>query len=192
MARWFRIFGAVLVAVVALVAAGCGGSSSPSSSAGTTATTTTPTTTNGAGTQSAAFKSFQTCLAKAGIKTNFGGGRPGGGGGGTPPTGGTPPAGGTRPGGGGGGGGFGGARNLTATQQKAFTACRAKLPAGSGRGGFGRRPNGGGGPTSPALAKYTACLEKNGVSLGGSNNTATFKKASAACAKYAPSGATAQ
>jgi hypothetical protein len=182
MARSLRIGGAVLVVVLVLVVAGCGGSSSSSSSA----TTTTTTTTNGAGTQSgaqsAAFKAFQTCLADAGIKTNFGGGRPGG----TRPAGGSRPAGGTPPA----GGGFGGARNLTATQQKAFTACQAKLPAGAGRGGFAGRPNGG--ATSPALAKYTTCLKQHGVTLGASTKPATFKKASAACAKVAPAGAATQ
>jgi hypothetical protein len=181
MAR-FRVGGAVLVATLALVAAGCGGSNSSSSSATTTATTTTATT--GSGTQSTAFPAFQTCLAKAGIKTNFGGGRPGAGG--TRPPGGTRPAGGTAPA----GGGFGGARNLTAAQQKALTACRAKLPAGSGRGGFARGANGG--ATSPAVAKYTTCLKQHGVTLGASTNPTAFKKASAACAKYAPAGATAR
>jgi hypothetical protein len=174
--------GALLVIALALAVAGCGGSGSPSSSGATTApTTTTPTTTNGSGTQSAAFKTFQTCLANAGIKTNFGGGRPGGGGG-------TPPAGGTRPA----GGGFGGARNLTAAQQKAFTACRAKLPAGfgPGRGAGGGRPNGG--TANPALAKYTTCLKQHGVTLGATTKPASFKKASAACAKYAPAGTKAQ
>jgi len=183
LARSLRGGGALLVIALALVVAGCGGSGSPSSSGATTApTTTTPTTTNGSGTQSAAFKTFQTCLANAGIKTNFGGGRPGGGGGG----GGTPPAGGTRPA----GGGFGGARNLTAAQQKAFTACRAKLPAGFGPGGGAGRPNGG--TANPALAKYTTCLKQHGVTLGATTKPATFKRASAACAKYAPAGTKAQ
>lgn len=180
MARSLRVGGAMLIVALAVIVAGCGGASSPSSSGATTPrTTTTPTTTNGSGTQSAAFKTFQTCLANAGIKTNFGGGgRPGGGG--------TPPAGGTRPT----GGGFGGARNLTAAQQKAFTACRAKLPAGftPGRGAGG--PNGG--TANPALAKYTTCLKQHGVTLGASTKAATFKKASAACAKYAPAGSKAQ
>jgi hypothetical protein len=169
----------MLVVALAVIVAGCGGASSPSSSGATTApTTTAPTTTNGSGTQSAAFKTFQTCLANAGIKTNFGGGRPGGGG--------TPPAGGTRPA----GGGFGGARNLTAAQQKAFTACRAKLPAGFTPGGGAGRPNGG--AANPALAKYTTCLKQHGVTLGASTKAAAFKKASAACAKYAPAGSKAQ
>jgi hypothetical protein len=179
MARSLRVGGAMLVVALAVIVAGCGGASSSSSSGTTTApTTTTPTTTTGSGTQSAAFKTFQTCLANAGIKTNFGGGRPGGGG--------TPPAGGTRPA----GGGFGGARNLTAAQQKAFTACRAKLPAGftPGRGAGPRN----GGTANPALTKYTTCLKQHGVTLGASTKAATFKKASAACAKYAPAGSKAQ
>jgi hypothetical protein len=96
-----------------------------------------------------------------------------------------PPAGGTRPA----GGGFGGARNLTAAQQKAFTACRAKLPAGFTPGRGAGRP---GGTANPALAKYTTCLKQHGVTLGASTKAATFKKASAACAKYAPRGAAAQ
>jgi hypothetical protein len=180
MASPLRVGGAALVGALALVAAGCGGSSSPSSSATTTAATTTTGsgTTRASGTQSTAFKAFQTCLAGAGIKTNFGGGRPGGGG--------TRPAGGKRPTG---GGGFGGA-NLTTAQRKAFTACQSKLPSGSGRGGFTGRRNGG--ATNPALAKYTTCLKQHGVTLGASTKPATFKKASAACTKYAPSGATAQ
>ncbi|HEX7524940.1 MAG TPA: hypothetical protein VF327_01470, partial [Gaiellaceae bacterium] len=63
--------------------------------------------------------------------------------------------------------------------------CRSKLPA-SARTGFGGRP---GGQSNPALAKYTACLRQHGVTFGSSNNQSAFKKASAACAKYAPKAA---
>jgi hypothetical protein len=181
MARAVRVGGALLVVALALVVAGCGGSSSPSSAGTATAPTTTTGSGAQSGTQSAAFQAFQACVAKAGIKTNFGGGRPGSG---TPPAGGSRPSGGTPP-----AGGFGAGRNLTAAQQQALTACRAKLPAGFTPGRGGGRP---GGTANPALAKYTTCLKQHGVTLGASTKAATFKKASAACAKYAPRGAAAQ
>jgi hypothetical protein len=179
---------ALLIVPLALLAAGCGGSSN---SAGTTATTTTSATApsgasgGGPGRQTAALAAFQTCLKQHGIKATGGFGGPPGGAGGSPPPntgqGGAPPAGAS-----GRGGAFPG--NLTAAQQKAFTACRAKLPAGTG--GFG--PSGQRGPgqnANPAFAKYTKCLGQHGVKFGSTNgNTAAFKKASAACAKYLPTG----
>jgi hypothetical protein len=156
MANRVKILAAVSVAALALVAAGCGGSSSTSASGSTSATS---------GRGPAASSAFRACLAKQGVKlpSGFGNGRPPQGGAGQAPQGGTPPS-------------FG------AKQQKAFAACRSKLPAGaSASGGFP-----GGGQNNPAVTKYTTCLRKHGVTFGGSNNQSAFKKASAACAKYAP------
>jgi hypothetical protein len=139
---------------LALVAAGCGGSSPTSASTSATSTTR-------GGTAAA----FRACLAQQGVKlpSGFGNGGPPQGGAGQAPQGGRPPS-------------------FSAKQQKAFSACRSKLPAGAGaNGGFA-----GGGQNNPALTKYTTCLRKHGVTFGGSNNQSAFKKASAACAKYAP------
>jgi hypothetical protein len=169
MGNSLRVVGATAVAAVAVVAAGCGGSSSPSAAPATTATTTTATT-PGTGANSTARAAFNACLTQHGVKVPARTGRPPGGGTGS----GQPPAGGP------GGGGF---ANLTAAQRQAFTACRSKLPAGAGPGG-----RGGGRASNPAFAKYNACLKKNGVTLGASNNQKTFAKAQAACAKLAPTG----
>ena len=182
--RVVRTATALLIVPLALLAAGCGSSSN---SAGTTTTqTTSGTAGSGTGSQTAALAAFQTCLKQHGITTSGGfGGPPGGSGANPPPTpgqGGTPPAGAS-------GRGGGPARNLTPAQQKAFTACRAKLPAGTGFGpgggsGAGKRAAG-----NPAFAKYTQCLTKHGVEFGSTNgNTTAFKKASADCAKYLPTG----
>jgi hypothetical protein len=167
---------ACLIVPLAVAAAGCGGSGS--SSAGNTPTTTSASTaTNGNGGNRAnrqALASFQSCLTAHGVKLNgFGGQRPNGGTppNGTPPTNGQPPQGQGRPG-----------RQLSAKQQKAFNACRSKLPAGAR--GFGQ--GGPGGQSNPAFAKYTACLRKHGVTFGATNNQSKFQKASAACAKYRP------
>jgi hypothetical protein len=177
--RRFGATGALALVVVplALLAAGCGGSSS----SGAAATTTTAGASGPAagGARGAAFASFASCLKAHGIAATALGGfgrRPGGA---TGPLG----ASGARPrfDGSGPRGGFG--RNLTAAQQKAFTACRAKLPAGTGRFGPG---GGGGAGRNPAFAKYTQCLSKHGVKLGSSSAPAVFKKASAACAKLRP------
>jgi hypothetical protein len=180
-----RTAAALLIVLVALVAAGCG-SSSPG--ADTTQTTTASGASGGGpGGQTAGLAAFQTCLKQHGITTPGGFGRPRGGSGGTPPppsTGqaGTPPAG-TN---GGAPGGF--AQNLTPAQQKAFTACRSKLPAGAS--GFGQRGTRPGQAANPALAKYTKCLSQHGIKFGStSSSTTAFKKASAACAKNLPTGA---
>jgi hypothetical protein len=156
MANRLTVVAAALIAVLAFVAAGCGGSSPNASSTSSTATSTTS--------RAAAAAAFRDCLAQQGVKlpSGFGnGGPPQGGAGQAPPAGGQP--------------------SFSAKQRKAFSACQSKLPAGSA-GGFprGRFRN------NPALTKYTNCLRKHGVKLGGSNNQSAFKKASAACAKYAP------
>lgn len=147
---------------LALVAAGCGGSSPTSASTAATSTTRGGTAT-----------AFRACLAQQGVKlpSGFGSGGPPQGGAGQPPQGGAgqAPQGGRPP-------------SFSTKQQKAFSACRSKLPAGANaNGGFP-----GGGQNNPALTKYTSCLRKHGVTFGGSNNQSAFKKASAACAKYAP------
>lgn len=173
----------VVIVPLALLAAGCGGSSGSSAPA-----TTTNTAASGAsGPQSAAFTAFTSCLKQHGITTTgFGGfgGRPRGASGRFGPAGasgrfGPAGASGRR------GGGFFG-RTLTAAQQKAFTACRSKLPAGTGH----FRPGGGGaggGTANPAFAKYTQCLAKHGVKFGtASASGAAFAKASKACAKLRP------
>jgi hypothetical protein len=172
----------VLVIVpLSLLAVGCGGSSSASAPP----TTTSAGASGASGPQSAALTAFTSCLKQHGITTTgFGGfgGRPRGASGRFGPAGasgrfGASGASGRRA------GGFG--RNLTAAQQKAFTACRSKLPAGTG----GFRPGGGagGGAANPAFAKYTQCLAKHGVKFGtASASGAAFAKASKACAKLRP------
>jgi hypothetical protein len=174
MARSLRRFGlsgaAVLVIVpLALLAAGCGGSSTP---------TTTAAGAPAGGAQGAAFTAFTTCLKAHGITTTGFGRRPRGASGPSGASGARPRFDGSGP-----RGGFFG-RNLTAAQQKAFTACRSKLPAG--RFGPGRGGPGGGGTRNPAFAKYTQCLGKHGVKFGASSSAAVFKRASAACAKLRP------
>ncbi|MGZ4371825.1 MAG: hypothetical protein ACXVRQ_06470 [Gaiellaceae bacterium] len=173
MVSWREVALGGLIALLATTAAGCG--SSAASSSGTT-TTTTGTTTNGTpgnGAGAQALAAFRSCLASHGVQlgAGFGGRLNGQGGNGQPPTGqppqGQPPQGQGRP-------------ALTAKQQKAFTACRSKLPAGA-QGGFGQRR-----PSNPAFAKYTQCLRQHGVTFGATNDPAKFRKASAACAKYAP------
>ena len=172
---------ALLIVPVAFLAAGCG-SNSPS--ADTTATTTpSGASASGPGGQTAALAAFQTCLKQHGITTPGGFGRPSGGSGANPPPstgqGGAPPTGSNA-------GGGGPTGNLTPAQQKAFTACRSKLPAGAG--GFGQRGTRPGQAANPALAKYTKCLSQHGVKFGSASGSGTtaFKKASAACAKYLP------
>lgn len=156
--------GGALLAALALVAAGCG-----SSKAANTAATTTTTTGRGGTARAAALQAFSQCLRRHGINApRFGGGA-------RPPTSGRPRQ--QRP-----SGGFG--RNLSPAQQTAFTACRSKLPSG----GFGFRPgNGGGGNRNPAVARYTSCLRKHGVTFGKTASAQTFQKAQKACAKYRPS-----
>ena len=153
--------GGALLAALALVAAGCG-----SSKAANTAATTTTTTSPGTGAaRSTAFQAFRQCLEQRGITLpRLGRGtRPQG-------TGRQRPAGGFR-------------QNLTPAQQKAFTACRSKLPAG----GFGFRPGQSGRIRNPAFARYTACLREHGVTFGKTTSAQTFQKAQKACAKYRPS-----
>ena len=171
---------ALLVVPLTLVAAGCGGSGS---SAPATTTTGGASGSAAGGARGAAFAAFASCLKAHGIATTGFGGfgrRPGGASGPIGATGTRPRFDGSGPRGGPGAPGG----NLTAAQQKAFTTCRSKLPAGTGR--FG--PGGGGGGTgrNPAFAKYTQCLSKHGVKLGSSSAPAVFKKASAACAKLRP------
>jgi hypothetical protein len=169
MGKRLTVLAATPVLAIALVASGCG-SSSPTAASTTSTTTTSTTATTGGG--SAATAAFRACLAKAGVKlpSGFGNGRPPQGGGQLPPGGaGQPPQGGQRP-------------SFSAKQRNALASCQSKLPAGARRGGF----PGGGRQNNPALAKYTSCLRKHGVILGGSNSQSSFKKASAACAKYAP------
>jgi hypothetical protein len=171
MGNSLRVAGAAAVAAVAIVASGCGASGSPSASSATTTTTTT----TGTGANTADRTAFNTCLAQHGVTLPGrppGGGAGGGGGNGQPPAGGP-------------GGGGGGLANLTAAQRQAFTACRSKLPSG---GRFGGGPGGGGRANNPAFAKYNACLKKNGVTLGASNDPKTFAKAQTACASLAPTG----
>jgi hypothetical protein len=158
--RRLKALAVIPVVAVALVAAGCGGS--PSTSASSASTTST---TGGA----AATAAFRACLAQAGVKL------PSGFGNGQSPQGQAPPAGGGQPPQG------GQSPSFSAKQRKAFADCQSKLPAGARRGGFP-----GGGQSNTALAKYTNCLRKHGVTFGGSSNQSEFKKASAACAKYAP------
>ena len=164
MAKALWAFGAALTVALALVVAGCGGSSSSSGSS---------TTTGSANAGARSASAFQACLAQHGVKlpSGFGNGQPPQGGGQPPQGGGTPPQGGGQP------------PSFSGKQQEAFAACRDKLPAGArARGGFPGR-----GQASSALKKYTSCLRQHGVTFGGSNNQSAFKKASAACAKYAPS-----
>ena len=71
----------------------------------------------------------------------------------------------------------------TPAEQKAFTACRSKLPGGGrfrGRGGPGGRPQ------SPAFAKYTQCLKAHGVTFGKTSSRTAFQKAQTACARLRP------
>lgn len=163
-------------AALALLAAACGGSGSSNASAAAAATTTTSNGTAGA--NAGALSAFRQCLAAAGVKlpSGFGNRRP-------PQTGtnaqppqgaptGAPPSGGQ---------GFG---QLTDKQRQALQTCQSKLPA-SARGRVGG--NGGQPPqNNAAFKKYTTCLKQHGVTLGESNSQSAFKKASAACAKYAP------
>lgn len=187
----FRLATASLLVIVplAFLAAGCGGSSSSGAPA---ATTTAGATGAAAAGRSVAFTAFTSCLKAHGIATTGFGGfgrRPRGASGASGAFGasGARPRFGSGPVGGSGfrGGGFGG-RNLTPAQQKAFTACRSKLPAGTGR----FRPgggSGGGGGANPAFAKYTQCLAQHGVKFGtASASGAAFAKASKACAKLRP------
>jgi len=159
----------------ALIAfAGCGGSSSSNASA---AAATTTTSTDPAGGNAGALSAFRQCLAANGVNLPSGLGNR------RPPQTGTnarPPQGipnGAPPGGGQGVGQF------SAKQRQALQACQSKLPAGArGRlGGNGQPPR-----NNAAFRKYTTCLREHGVTFGQSNGQSAFKKASAACAKYAP------
>ncbi|MFL5953218.1 MAG: hypothetical protein ACJ76I_03810 [Gaiellaceae bacterium] len=119
---------------------------------------TSSTTTTATGSNNASLQAFQQCLSQHGVK-------------GFTPGAGRPPA------------GASGGAGLTTAQRQAFTACRSLRPAGAGPGGGG---GAGRNASNPAFAKYTACLKQHGVTLGQTNNQATFAKASAACAKYRP------
>ncbi len=157
-----RIGGGTVVATLALVAAGCGGSSS--NAAGTT-TASAPAGAASTG-RVAAFQAFRRCLEQHGVSTPSFAGRP------RTTTGSQRPRTGT--------GGFF-RRNLTAAQQKAYTACRAKLPAGGFRPGSGpgRRNSG-------AFGRYTQCLKAHGVTFGQASAPGAFQKAQTACAKLRP------
>lgn len=161
----------VLLAGLGFAAAGCGGAGA-GSAAGTTTNSTTPTGSN----RAADFQVFQTCLKSKGItlpaRPFRRGNRPRTF---TAPTATTPRTPGSPP-----RGGFFG-RNLTPAQQKAFQACRSKLPSG-GRFRTGPRP----GSNNPEFAKYTQCLAKHGVKFGLRGNRTTFAKAQAACRSLLP------
>jgi hypothetical protein len=159
-----RIAAAATVTVIAIAGAGCGGSSSAGSGTTTSAASTGGTST----TSNSAFAAFQQCLAARGVKVS--GNLRSGAAAGAPPQNGQPPS------------SSGGASRLSGAQAKAFAACRSKLPAGAG--GAGQPPA----QTNPAIQKYTACLRSRGVTFGANNNGAKFRAATAACAKYAPSG----
>lgn len=168
--------GAALLAGLAFLVAGCGGGGGANAAATTTAPSSTGTD---AGARTAALKAFTTCLSEHGVKTSQGGfgffgRRPT-----TTRTGTTPPPAGTTP--------RRPRRQLTATQQKAFAACRSKLPNGGAFGGGRFRGGAGGGQQSPAFAKYTQCLKAHGVTFGKTSSRSAFQKAQTACAKYRPS-----
>jgi hypothetical protein len=156
---------AALLIVLAVGATGCGSTTKAASGTTTTTKTTTGTANSGNATngrRGQTFAAFQTCLASHGVKLSGQFGRPNGQS--QSPTGQRAPS-------------------FSAKQQEAFAACRSKLPAAA-QGGF-RRGGTGGGP-NPAFAKYTKCLRSHGVTFGGTNNQTAFRKASAACAKFAP------
>jgi hypothetical protein len=173
--------GAALLAGLAFLVAGCGGGGSAKAAATTTAPTFTGTN---AAARTAALKAFTTCLTQHGIKATQGAGffgrRPNRTRTTTAPA---PPRTGTNR------GGFQ-RPQLTAAQQKAFTACRSKLPGGGAFGGGrfrGGNGGAGGGQQSPAFAKYTQCLKAHGVTFGKTSSQSAFQKAQTACAKYRPS-----
>jgi hypothetical protein len=151
------------LASLGVVAAGCGGGGG-SAHAGTSA-----------------FQAFESCLKSHGVTLPS---RPRGQGAppdtGTTSTGTTP----SRP-----RGGFGFfRRNLTPAQQKAFQACRGKLPNGGRFGPGTRRPGGG---NNPAFARYTQCLAKHGVKFGAAGQSGSvFRKAQAACRSLLPAPGT--
>ena len=166
------VLAAIGLALLVLLAAGCGGGSGASAAPPSTTTGTTTTTPGGGGPNAAAFQAYRDCLSAHGVTLPAR--PPGGGQGGTPPTG--------QPGAGAGPQGrFG---NLTAKQRAAMTACQSKRPAGArgfGAGGANR------GQTSPAFAKYTACLKSHGVTFGSTSpSSSTFTKATAACKSLLP------
>ena len=144
----------VLVIVpLALLAAGCGGSSS--SSAPPTTTTTARRVRRRRGRRAPRSRRSRAASSSTGSRppasAGFGDGRAVRAGASVPRE---PPAARPRfgrfgPAGASGrrGGGFG--RNLTAAQQKAFTACRSKLPAGTGR----FRPGGGAAAAAPRIPR---------------------------------------
>ncbi len=123
-----------------------------------------------------ALKSYETCLAKHGVKLPKRSGTGRFGGSGTPPSfsGGTPPAGGftgQRPSGGFFGGGSGGNSKFA----KAAKACRSKLPKGVGGFPFGGGRGGTFNPTpaqKAALTKFEQCMSAHGVQIA---SNATFQ-----------------
>ena len=171
------------LASLGVVAAGCGGGGG-SAHAGTSASTTTAASGSSSASgfrNGAAFQAFESCLKSHGVTLPS---RPRGQGAppdtGTTSTGTTP----SRP-----RGGFGFfRRNLTPAQQKAFQACRGKLPNGGRFGPGTRRPGGG---NNPAFARYTQCLAKHGVKFGAAGQSGSvFRKAQAACRSLLPAPGT--
>ena len=166
--------GASVLAALAFVVAGCGGSSS--STSGTSPAAATTTTAAAGGARNAAFQAFAACLKQHGVTLPSGGGffarRPGGT---APGTGtGTTPQQRTRP-------------TRTPAQEKAFQACRSKLPGGGFFGGGGGGGGAGGGRNNSAFTRYTQCLKAHGVTFGQTSKPSVFAKAQAACAKLRPS-----
>jgi hypothetical protein len=149
----------VLGLVLAAVVSACG-----SSSASTGTTTSAGSTTGTTGTTgSASLSAFRACLQQHGF---------------------------TRPQGGPGAGaaGGGGRPNLSAAQQKAFSACASLRPAG-GLGGAGRRGGGAAGAGSAGFAAFQACLKQHGVQSGAAQtSSAKTQSAIAACRTQLPNG----
>ena len=160
----------------------------------TTATGGATTTTGAAGT--ASFTAYRSCLQAHGVTFPTGGGFGGGfgaGAGGAAAGGGAAAAGGTdttgttttgsrTP------GRFGG-RPRTPAEQKALTACASLRPTGGGAfgGGGGGRS---GFASSPAFAKFRACLQSHGVQAGSAPGptSTTSSSAFAACRSLLPAG----
>ncbi len=160
--------------------------------AATTPTGGATTTTGASG--AAGFTAYRSCLQAHGVTFPTGGGFGGGfgaGAGGAGAAGGAAAAGGTdttgttttgsrTP------GRFGG-RPRTPAEQKALTACASLRPTGGGAFGGGGR---GGFASSPAFAKFRACLQSHGVQAGSAPGptSTTSSSAFAACRSLLPAG----
>jgi hypothetical protein len=169
-----------VLAVLALsvLAAGCGGSSSKSSSPASSTTATTATTPalgqpGGGGAGRAFPAAFTTCLKQHGVSLPTGGFRRPPGAPGSPPAGTTPR---NRP----------AATPARAKQRAAFAACRKFAPQGFGAG-FGR------GRGRGQFASYSACMKKQGITLGPGAQvdltSAKFKAAAKQCRSQLPAAA---